>query len=268
MGSKSSNAPAPDPRLVEAQLQSIGIQDRAIQEILSASREMRPLQREQMQFGLDSARTAYDQSQEDRTWMLGRRDMLGRVQSDLINDARSFNTDDRRNELAGEAIADVTQAFDGSRGAALRGITRMGVNPASGAYQSIQQRTFSDEALARATAANKTRQAARLEGFSMTDRANNALAGYPAMGMQATGAGAGYGGLGLNLANSALAGMNSGFGAAGQLGGAMGQNATGAFQAQAGYKNAQDKLAADANPWGTVLGMAGTLGSAAIGKWG
>jgi len=268
MGSKSSSAPAPDPRLAEAQIRSIDMQDRAIQEILSQSREMRPMQLEQMRFGLDSARAAYDQSQEDRTWMLGRRDMLGRIQNDLINDARGFNTEDRRNELAGQAVGDVAQAFDGARGMALRGMTRMGVNPASGAFQAVQGRTFSDEALARASAANKTRQAARLEGFSMTDRANNALAGYASMGRQATGAGAGYGGLGLNLANSALAGMNSGFGAAGGLAGGMGQNATGAFNAQAGYKNAQDKLAADANPWGTVLGMAGTLGSAAIGKWG
>lgn len=60
MGSKSSNVPAPDPRLVEAQIKSMGIQDDVIQKIMQQSDEVQPLQKEQLQFGLDSARTAYD----------------------------------------------------------------------------------------------------------------------------------------------------------------------------------------------------------------
>lgn len=73
MGSKSSNAPAPDPRLVEAQIRSMGIQDDVIKRVMQQSEEILPLQKEQLQFGLDSARTAYDQSQQDRTWILDRR---------------------------------------------------------------------------------------------------------------------------------------------------------------------------------------------------
>ena len=62
MGSKSSNAPAPDPRLVEAQIRSMGIQDDVIKRVMQQSEEIQPLQKEQLQFGLDTARTAYDQS--------------------------------------------------------------------------------------------------------------------------------------------------------------------------------------------------------------
>ena len=67
MGSKSSSAPAPDPRLVEAQIRSMGIQDDVIQRVMQQSEEIMPLQREQMQFGLDASRKAFDQAQADRT---------------------------------------------------------------------------------------------------------------------------------------------------------------------------------------------------------
>ena len=115
MGSKSSNVAAPDPRLVEAQIRSMGIQDGVIERVMQQSQEIQPLQREQLQFGLDTARTAYDQSQQDRNWTLGRRGSLTSMQDTLTNDAKSFNTEDRRNELAGQAMADVNQGFASAR---------------------------------------------------------------------------------------------------------------------------------------------------------
>ena len=84
------------------------------------------------------------------------------------------------------------------------------------------------------------------------------------MGMQATGAGAGFGASGTNIANQGLAGMNSGFGAAGTMAGQMGQNATSMFGAQANYKLGADKAAADANPMGALLGAGAQLGAASI----
>ena len=86
------------------------------------------------------------------------------------------------------------------------------------------------------------------------------------MGMQATGAGAGFGASGTAIANQGLAGMNSGYGAAGSLAGQMGQNATNMFGAQASYKLGADKNAADANPMGALLGAGAKLGAAWIGK--
>lgn len=256
MGSKASDAPAPDPRLVEAQLKSMGIQDDAIQRIVANSERLLPMQEEAMRFGLDTSRAAYDQSQDDRAWMLGRRGQLSGMQDQLIDDARSFNTEDRRDELAGEAVGDVRQAFDQGRQMQQRGLTRMGVNPNDGRFAAMSNQMQMGEALAQSTAANKVRQAARMEGYALTDRATNALSGYPAMGMQATSAGAGYGGLGLDTANKGLAGMNSGFGAGATAAGQMGSNATNMWGAQANYKNQQDNLAASNDPFGTVLGAA------------
>ena len=264
MGSKSSNAPAPDPRLVEAQIRSMGIQDDVIKRVMQQSEEIQPLQKEQLQFGLDSARTAYDQSQEDRKWMLDRRGSLASMQDTLVQDAKGFRSEVKANELAGKAMADVNQGFANAEGQQTRALSRMGVNPSSGKALAMGNQTAIAKATALAAAGSGARDRARMEGYALTDRATNALAGYPAMGMQATGAGAGYGASGTNIANQGLAGMNSGFGAAGTMAGQMGQNATSMFGAQASYKNDADKAAAAANPMGALLGAGAQLGAASI----
>lgn len=266
MGSKSSNAPAPDPRLVEAQIRSMGIQDDVIKRVMQQSEEMLPLQKEQLQFGLDTARTAYDQSQQDRTWMLDRRGALTTMQDTLTQDARSFNTEDKANELAGKAMADVNQGFANAEGQQSRALARMGVNPSSGKALAIGNQTAIAKATALAAAGTGARDRARSEGYALTDRATNALAGYPAMGMQATQSGAGFGASGTTIANQGLAGMNSGYGAAGTMAGQLGSNATGMFGAQASYRNQQDQIAASSNPMGALLGAGAQLGAAAIFK--
>lgn len=264
MGSKSSNAPAPDPRLVEAQIRSMGIQDDVIKRVMQQSEDMLPLQKEQLQFGLDSSRTAYDQSQEDRTWMLDRRGLLSSMQDTLSQDARNFNTEDKASELAGRAGADVAQAFATAKDQSNRNMARMGVNPSDGKAAAMGNQLSIAQALGTAQAMTGARTQARQEGYALTDRATNALSGYPAMGMQATGAGAGFGASGTNIANQGLAGMNSGFGAAGTMAGQMGQNASNMFGAQANYKNGADNAAANANPMGALLGAGATLGAAWI----
>ena len=264
MGSKSSNAPAPDPRLVEAQIRSMGIQDDVIKRVMQQSEEIQPLQKEQLQFGLDTARTAYDQSQQDRTWMLDRRGSLTTMQDTLAQDARSFNTEDKANELAGRAMADVNQGFANVEGQQTRAMARMGVTPDSGKALEMGNQTAIAKATALAAAGSGARDRARTEGYALTDRATNALAGYPAMGMQATQSGAGFGASGTTIANQGLAGMNSGYGAAGTMAGQMGSNAAGMYGAMGSYKNGADNAAANANPMGALLGAGAQLGAASI----
>ena len=69
-GGKGQSAPAPDPRLIEAQIRSMGIQDDMIGRIVASAEAMQPLQEEQMRFGLDANRTAFEQSQADRNYAL------------------------------------------------------------------------------------------------------------------------------------------------------------------------------------------------------
>jgi len=75
--------------------------------------------------------------------------------------------------------------------------------------------------------------------------------------MAATGAGAGFGMAGNGLANSALAGMNAGAGQAASVAGAMGSNASNMYGQQASYKNAQDQMANQGDPFMNLLGQAG-----------
>lgn len=264
MGSKSSTAPAPDPRLVEAQIRSMGIQDDVIKRVMQQSEEMLPLQKEQLQFGLDTARTAYDQSQEDRKWMLDRRGSLASMQDTLVQDAKGFNAESRGNELAGKAMGDVAQSFANADAQQTRSLARMGVNPSSGKALALGNQMATAKALGMAAAGTNARDRARTEGFALTDRATNALSGFPAMSMQATQSGAGFGASGTNIANQGLAGMNSGFGAAGTMAGQMGSNAAGMYGAMGSYKNGADNAAANANPMGALLGAGAQLGAAYI----
>lgn len=257
-GGKGSSAPAPDPRLVEAQIKSMGIQDSAIQKILTQSDEMAPLQKEQTQFALDTQRQAWEQSQEDREYALGRRDQLTGLQDKMVEDARTFDTEARREELAGQAAADVSNAYESSRRTQAAEMARMGINPADGKYGAASNALAAGEALATAQGKNSARTAARAEGRALTDRAQTALAGYPAMGMQTTGQGAGFGSAAQMAANAGLAGLNSGYGQAAGAAGQMGSNATSMWGAQANHQ-------ANMQSNDSVGGLLGGLGGAAVG---
>jgi hypothetical protein len=136
----------------------------------------------------------------------------------------------------------------------------MGIMPGSGRAAGIDTRSVLGEAAMLAGAQNNARRAARAEGYALTDRATNALAGYPAMSMQASGQGANLAAGGLNVVNAGASGMNSGFGSAATVAGQMGSNATSMWGAQASYKNQQDQIAASNDPFNTILGAAAGVG--------
>jgi hypothetical protein len=260
------SAPPPDPALIAAQIKSMGIQDASIERIMAMADKLAPLQEEQMRFGIDSSRTAYDQSQEDRSWMLGRRGELSTMQDTLVKDAKDFNTAARTDQLVDEAQADVASGFSNARDQQIRAISRMGVNPSSGKALAMGNQMSIAQAAATAGVSSQARKSARAEGYALTDRASNALAGYPAMASGATGAGAGFGSNGITIANTGLAGLNSGNLSAASVAGQMGTNATGMWNAQANYKNQQDQIAASNDPWSSIFGAGAQLGAAWIGK--
>lgn len=264
-GGKGSSAPAPDPRLVEAQIKSMGIQDNAIQQMLANSNELAPLQKQQLQFALDSSKTAYEQSQSDRQWLLSRRDQLSGMQDKLVKEAQDFNTDARREELAGQAMADVNAAASSARDQSARSMARMGINPASGRAAAMDQQLQLTQTVAGAGAANNARTAAREEGRALTDRAVNALAGYPAMSSQASTTGAALGGNGVGLTSASLAGRNAGYGSAAAVAGQMGTNATSMWGAQANYKANSES---GGSSFADTAGGIGSLVGSGLKLWG
>ena len=248
-----TSTPAPDPRLVEAQVRNLGVQDDMIQQIIQNTNDMAPVQKEQTQFALDTARQSWEQSQADREYAIGRRDQLTGLQDTMIQDAKTFNTEAKREELAGQAAADVSQAYTSAQRTQAAEMARMGVNPADGKYGSMSNALSATTALASASAKNGARTAARQEGQMLTDRASNALAGYPAMGMQTTAATAGYGGMGQSVANTGLAGLNSGYGQAAGMAGNAGNSAANMWGQQSNaYQQSQASSGATT---GTLLGV-------------
>jgi hypothetical protein len=180
----------------------------------------------------------------------------------MLRDAESFNSGARTDQMLGEAQADTTSAFNNAQAQQQRGLSRMGINPNSGRSLAMNNQNSIAQASAQAGVSAKVRQAAKAEGYALTDRASNALSGYPAMGMSTTGAGAGYGTSGVGLANAGLAGLNSGYQAAGGMAGQMGSNAAGMYGAMGSYKNGQDQIAASNDPWNSILGAATGVGMA------
>lgn len=257
-----SSTPAPDPRLVEAQVRNLGVQDDMIGQIIQNTNDMAPIQKEQTQFALDTAKTAWGQSQADRDYSLERRGQLTGLQDRMIQDANTFNTEAKREELAGQAAADVSQAYTSAQRTQSAEMARMGINPADGKYGSQSNALSSSTALASAQAKNSARTQARQEGFSLTGRASNALAGYPAMGMQTTAATAGYGASGQNIANTGLAGLNSGLGQAAGAAGNAGNSASNMWGTQASSYN--QGQASDGAGMGAVVGTIGTVAAIAI----
>ena len=262
-GGKGDSAPPPDPRLVSAQIKSMGYQDQALQQMISINNQMAPLQREQLQFGLDSSRTAYAQSQADRAYALERRGLQTEMQDRIAAQANEFNQPGRMEQMADEANADVDSAFSNVRGQSQRAMARRGVNLSSGRAAALDQSLNIDQASAKANAANRVRAAARQEGYALTDRANNALAGYATQASSLSGAGAGYGSNGLGLANSALQGLNSGWGQVNQGAASLGQNAGSMYNTQLSAWQQGQNAKSEAS--GALAGGLMTTGGAVLG---
>lgn len=206
--------PPPDPRLVEAQLESMKIQSEAAQAIMSHANALAPLQMESMKFGLHAAKTAFRDSREDRKWMLERRGHLTGLQNNMIKEAKTWNTPVKAEEMAGLAVADAETQLSGADAARMRTMTRMGVNPTSGAFKENMNAADIARVGVKTAASNRGRTEARMEGRYLTDRAAGGLMGYPSMAMQATGNSLQAGTTPLTIVNQGIAGIAQGYNAA------------------------------------------------------
>ncbi len=274
-GGGTSNAPPPDPALVAAQIKSLGVQDRSMEQLMRITDQMMPTMMEQQKFGLDTAKTSYEQAQADREWSLGKRAMLDEMQTPLLDEARKFDEGARRAQMMDEADADVTASFNAAQQQQQRGLERRGINPNSMKALMAGNQASLAQATARASAGAKVSQAAKAEGLALKSNAVNMLSGFPAMASANTGSGFGFGTAGIGLANNSMAGLTSGVNQAGAMAGQMGSNATNMWNAQASYKNGQDQIAASKkSALGSLAGMAagaaatafaGPMGAAAAG---
>lgn len=173
----------------------------------------------------------------------------------IVDAAQTYDTESRREQKAGEAIADVQQQIDAAQGQQSRQLARMGVNPNGGKFAAMSNQISMAGALGKAQAAAKARDGVELQGYArMMDAAN---LGRNLASNQATSAG-----VALDAGNSAAA--------TGQMPLTQAQNAT--SQAAQGFNTAIQGNNSAGNIYGQVAqmqsqdsGIMGALGTVAGG---
>lgn len=224
--------PPPDPALVQAQIDALGAQSSATEGMSAAQEALLPLQMEQMQFGLMAANTAYNDSREDRTYALERRGQLTGLQDRMISDANTFSTEQKQEEMANTAIADVGTQAGLAQAGMNRSKTRIGINPNSGNFAAMENQSSLGLASAKAAAGNSARTAARQEGYTLTDRASSALSGYPTFGANLSQNSVNNGLAGINAANQSAQGIYAGYDSVGAGAARMGSSANSLYNSQ------------------------------------
>jgi hypothetical protein len=189
----------------------------------------------------------------------------------IVKDAFAFDDKARGEQLAGQATADLNQAFAGVRGQSQRGLTRMGVNPNSGAFAAMTNQTNLGQALALAKGQTEARRAGRDEGEArrmIALQLGSGLRGAQAQQQQiATGQGSaavGNAGAAVSLGQSGASLRQAGFGGMMQAYGQANNSSQLASQSQASASAWGEK---QAGAYGQALGAMGQLGKSGMDMW-
>ena len=222
---------------------------------MDQSASVAPLQKEELQQGIDANNTAASENQDQYQFQKGQQQKLAGVQGSMLNEAATYNTTAKQNQLAGEAEGDVTQAFTNSDAQNTRSLNREGVDPGSGRALAIKNENSVAQATSLAGAGNSARQQAVNTGFALEDRAAGSLSGTTQATQGAIAEGASIGAGGIADANAGLAGLNSGYGLASGSAGSLGSNASGMYGTQANaYQSSQNAEAQSDAALGTAVG--------------
>jgi hypothetical protein len=177
------------------------------------------------------------------------------MEKQIVADAQNYDTTARREEKAGQAVADVGMQAELGRQANVRQMQRMGVNPNSGKMMAMGNQMALGEAVAKAGAANKARDAVETQGYAR--KMDAASLGRGLASNQATSAG-----VALNAGNSAVNSAGQTMQQANQSANMMGQGFNTAIQ---GNNSAGQLYSSAAQMQGQDNGIMGALGTVAGG---
>lgn len=246
-----SDPPKPDPRIGESQDQ---LSDLAVRQQDFYEQNIAPRVLDQMDQQIDISKrvadtqlglvTKYDQ----RYW-----DTTAKYQDKFYADVDKYSSADEQERTAGMARSDISQALQMAQQQQGRGMSRMGINPNSGAYQTASRKSATEGALAQAGASTMARQAAKELGMRYTGAAagmNGQLIGATqgAAGGALTAGAAGLGAIGAaaGISASQLGAQSGAHMGAGQLGASM-------------YNTQMQGWGAQSNQEGEMLGTVATL---------
>lgn len=97
-----------------------------------------------------------------------------------VQDAENYDTAARREQYAGRANADVTQAYDDQRGQQNRQLAQYGISPDSGKFAVVNSRLRGQQAAQQAAAQNTSRQQVENTGWARKTDALSLGKGLPA----------------------------------------------------------------------------------------
>lgn len=175
------------------------------------------------------------------------------MEEKIVADAQNYDTTARREDKAGQAVADVGMQVEVARQVNNRQMQRAGVNPNSGKMIAMNNQMALGEAAAKAGAANKAREAVEVQGYARKMDAANL--GRNLASNQATSAG-----VALNAGNSAVTNAGVTMTQASQAASMMGQ---GFSQATSANNSAGQLYSTAAQAQGKDSGLMGALGSVA-----
>jgi len=160
-------------------------------------------------FNLDAAKKAQARYEEGAIPAMDR----------LKQDADTYDTAGKQEQLAGQAIGDVRAAAETQRAAQAMRDRSYGIDPTSGRSAGAANANSVAESLASATAATQTREAAKQIGLSKQANVYNMYAGLPAQAnMQLNTA--------MAASNQGMAGTTQALGGTGMVGGSLNSSAS------------------------------------------
>lgn len=190
------------------------------------------------------------------------------LERQLVSQAKEFNTDAYRDQLAAKAAADAGRAFTQTQQASQRAMAGMGINPTSGRFASMQNQANLGLAAQRAAAMTGTRQQAQQMGYARMLDATGLGRGLSGASTAAYGGAVGAGSAAGNSymapGNQFMGGLTAGGNMMGQGFGLQNQGLSSILNNQTSvYNNAMN---AQGEMFGAILGAGGNMGAAYLGK--
>jgi hypothetical protein len=178
------------------------------------------------------------------------------VENELVEDAKTYNSEARREGEAGKAAAGVSQEFAMARTAAADRLESFGIDPSQVRAGALDVQTRTQEAAARASAANQARERVENTGRALRADVVNLGKGYPSQSAQAAGVAMNSGN---QAVNSGIATTATGAQAMGNPSSYMGNS----INAVNGWWNgASNMYATQMKGWQTEQSQSSGIGSA------
>lgn len=275
-GGKGGSAPNPNPGMIasaEAAKEIAMIQKGTADDMLNFYKQqyedIKPILQQISQAEINMMEANQQRADEYANY---ERSTFRPLERSIVADAASFDTEAKREELAGKAAADVNMAFTNARGQENRALERMGVNPNSGRFAALNSQLTLGQTAALAGAKNQARENAEQMGFARKmdaaglgrGLASNASTAYGVA--LASGDSAGKNSMAAgNFMGQGYAGAQQGYSSAassyGTAGNIYGQEFQGRMQ---GYMADQQAQSALMGGLGQAVGIAGGIG---LKKW-